>query len=159
MNFNRCFYNENLKDRATYLLWLILFVAALIGLQLLHPIIKPHRFSGSTAEWVLTIITIILVTSGFIFHRRFVSVAFDDSGKQIILTTMTLIYGDKTAMYNYSDINFKEGKEPASLRKKATEFIEIYCRNKKVIKLEKSGIGDYSFENIVNELQQLKRLD
>ena len=42
------------------------------------------------------------------------------------------------------------------LEKKATEFIEIYNRNQKVIKLEKTSIGDYSFNKIVSEFQLIK---
>ena len=146
MNFIRHFYNENLKERSEYLLWLLFFVAAIIGLQLLYPVIKPQRYTGSIAEWVATFVIIIILTVYFVFHRRFVCIAFDDSKAEISLITMTLLNGDKTDNYKYSDITFKGGKE----------FVEIYCRQQKVIKLEKKIIGEYTFDEIVNEYKQLK---
>jgi hypothetical protein len=133
-------------------------VSGLIGFQLLYPIIKPHRYFGSTKEWILTILIVILVTVYFIFYKRFVSISFDDSTKQIFLTTMTLINGDKTDNYDYSDISINNGKDPASFRKKATEFIEISNKKQKVIKIEKTSIGENSFNKILNEFQQLKIL-
>ena len=147
MNFTRHFYNENLKERSEYLLWLLFAVAGIIGLQLLYPIIKPHRYTGSIAEWTFTIVMIIILSVYFVLHRRFVSIAFDDSKEELNLISMTLLHGDKTCSYNYSDITFREGKE----------FIEIYSREQKVIKLEKKIIGEYCFDEIVVELQRLKR--
>lgn len=146
MNFIRDYYNENLKERSEYLLWHLFVVAGIIGLQLLYPVIKPHRYTGSIAEWIFTIVIIIILTVYFVFHIRFSSIAFDDSKKEISLTTMSLLNGDKTDNYNYSDITFKDGKE----------YIEIYNREQKVIKLEKKIIGEYCFEEIVTELQRLK---
>lgn len=73
-------------------------------------------------------------------------IAFDDSKGEISLMTTTLLNGDKTDNYNYSDISFKDGKE----------FIEIYEKEQKLIKLEKKIIGEYCFDEIVMEFQQLK---
>jgi len=50
MNTTRHFENENLKDRSTYLFWLFIVVAGLLGFQFLNPIIKPTRYSGSATE-------------------------------------------------------------------------------------------------------------
>lgn len=156
MNTTRYFGNENLKDRSTYLFWLLIAVAGLIGFQFLNPIIKPNRYSGSTTEWVFTgsIITILAVY--FLFHKRFVSITFDAASKKITLTTTTLIYGIKTNEYRYEDISFKDGKEPASFRKRATLYIELYTKTNKLIKLERIVIGEYAFDNIYTELQQLE---
>jgi hypothetical protein len=150
------FDNEKLKERVTYLLWLLLLVVGLISFPILGPVIKPHRYYGSIMSWAFTLLFIIILTVYFIFHKRLVSITFDDSSKTITLTTMTLINGDKTDNYKYSDISFTKGKDPASFRKKSTEFIEIYSRKQKVVKLEKTSIGEYSFDNIVNTFQHIK---
>lgn len=156
MNSTRHFNNEKLKDRSTYLAWHLALVAGLVGCQLLFPIIRPNRYSGSTTEWIFTLCIIIIVTIYFITHRRFVSITFDDLNGKITLTTMNVARGKKTDNYKYADITFNDGKDPARFRKKATEFIEIYNRNQKVIKLEKTSIGDYSFNKIVSEFQLIK---
>ena len=159
MNSPRHIYNENPKERDTTLFWLLLLVAGIIGFQLLGPFFKPHRYSGSMAEWVITITIVILVTGIFIFDRSLVSISFDDSTETIILTTRTFINGDKTHNYNYSEITFVHGKTPGSLRKKATDFIEIHNKKQKLIKFEKTSIGEYPFERILDEFRQLKKLD
>ena len=155
----RQFRNENLRKRTTYFLWLLLIVAGLVGFQLLLPFIKPHRYSGSITEWLFTFGIIIIVIVAFMRHRRLVSITFDDLNKRINLTTTTLFYGDKTDNYQYSDIIFKRGQDPARFRKKATEFIEIYGNRQRIIKLEKTTIGEYVFDNIVKEFQDLKNHD
>jgi hypothetical protein len=48
MNSTRQFDNENLKERSTYLLWLLIAVAGLIVFQFLSPIIRPNRYYGAT---------------------------------------------------------------------------------------------------------------
>ena len=156
MNSTRQFDNEKIKKRTTYLFWLLLLVAGLIGFQLLNPIIKPHRYSGSTTEWIITFSIISILTIYFIFYKRFVSITFDPLRKQFTLTTTTLVNGIKISDHNYSDITFKNGKDPARFKgKKATEFIEIHIKTKKLIKLERGSIGEYSFDNILKEFQQL----
>jgi hypothetical protein len=149
MNFTRHHYNENLKERSEYLLWLLFVVAGIIGLQLLYPVIKPNRYTGSIAEWVFTIVIITSITVYFVFHKRFVSIAFDDSKSAISLMTTTLLNGGKTNNYNYSDISYNDRKE----------FIEIYKNEQKLIKLEKKIIGEYCFDEIVMEFQHLKDKD
>jgi hypothetical protein len=158
MNSIRHFENENLKERSTYFLWLLIAVAGLIGSQFLLPIIRPNRFSGSIAEWLLTFTIVLFLILYFLFHKRFVSITFDPMNKKIILRTTTLINGETMKDYNYLDITFKGGKDSASLRKQATDFIEIYNHGNQLIKLEKTSIGDYSFNNILTELEQLKNL-
>ena len=159
MNSTRKFENENLKERKTSFLWLLLLVAGVIGFQFLNPIIKPHRYSGSVTEWVVTGFMVIGFTGYFIFHKHFVSITFDDLNKKVILITMTLINGKKTNSFSYSDITFNNGKTAGNFRKKTTAFIEMYNGKQMVIKLEKTSIGEYSFEKIVDEFQQLKNLD
>ena len=152
MKSTRHFENENLKERSTYLLWLLTAVGGLAGFQFLLPIIKPNRYSGSITEWVFAFSVILFLTIYFLFHKRFVSITFDAVNKKIILTTTTLISGTKINDYNYADITFKGGKGSAGFRKKATVFIEIYNKANKLIKLEKVSIGAYSFDNILTEL-------
>lgn len=156
MNSTRQFDNENLKERSTYLLWLLIAVAGLIGFQLLNPIIRPNRYSGGTMEWVFTFSIIIVLTIYFFLHKRFVNITFDRSGEKIILTTTTLISGTKTNSYDYADISYKNGKDSGSFRKRATQFVEIYNKKQKLIKLERTTIGEYSFDNILAEFEQLK---
>jgi len=152
----RHFENENLKDRSTYLFWLFIAVAGLVGFQFLNPIIKPNRFSGSTTEWIVTCFIILILTVYFLFHKRFVSVTFDASDKKITLTTTTLLHGMKINDYNYADVSFKDGKDPASFRKRATQFIELYNKTQKLIRLERTSIGGHAFDNILIEFQQMK---
>ena len=156
MNSTRQFDNENLKERSTYLLWLLIAVAGLIGFQFLSPIIRPNRYSGATIEWIFTFSVIIILTAYFFLHKRFVSITFDSSGNKIILTTTTLIGGAKTNNYDYADISYKDGKDAGSFRKRATQFIEIYNKKHKLIKLERTTIGEYPFDNILNEFEHLK---
>ena len=156
MNSIRQFDNENLKERSTYLLWLLIAVAGLIVFQFLSPIIRPNRYFGPTIEWIFTFSVIVILTAYFCFHKRFVSIAFDTSKKTITLTITTLISGIKTNDYNFTDIIFKGGKDSRSLRKRATQFIEIYNKKKKLIKLERTTIGEYPFANILTEFEQLK---
>jgi len=92
----------------------------------------------------------------FLFHKRFVSITFDSSCKRITLTTTTLFNGTKINHYNYADISFKDGKDTAGFRKRATQFIELYNKTNKLIKLERTFIGEYTFDNILTEFQQLK---
>ncbi|MCF6405127.1 hypothetical protein L3C95_19650 [Chitinophaga filiformis] len=68
---------------------------------------------------------------------------------------MTLLNGTEVKDYNYPDITFKCGKDPGGTSKQAKEFVEIYSRRNRLIKLEKACIGDYSFDNILAELKQL----
>jgi len=131
-------------------------VAGLIGFQFLLPFIKPNRYSGSITEWVFTFSIILFLTVYFLFHKRFVSIDFDPVNKKITLTTTSLVSGTKTNDYNYADITFKGGKDSASFRKKATDFIEIYNKTHKLIKLEKTSVGEYAFDNILIEFRQLK---
>ncbi|HEX6169011.1 MAG TPA: hypothetical protein VFZ33_04910 [Chitinophagaceae bacterium] len=154
MNSTRNFENENLKKKSTYLMWLFLIVAGIIGFQLLNPIIKPDRHSGSMVEWVFTFSIIIILSAYFLFHKRFVSITFDTVNEKITLTTTTLIGGKKTEDYPYADITFKDGKDAAGFRKIPTQFVEIYNKTYKLIKLEKSSIGHNSFDNILMEFQQ-----
>jgi len=156
MNSIRQFDNENLKERSTYLLWLLIAVAGLIVFQFLSPIIRPNRYFGPTIEWIFTFSVIIILTTYFFLHKRFVSIIFDSSEDKIILTTTTLISGAKSNNYNYADISYKDGKDAGSFRKRATQFIEIYNKKKKLIKLERTTIGEYPFANILTEFEQLK---
>jgi hypothetical protein len=156
MNATRHFDNENLKERSTYLLWLLIAVAGLIGFQFLSPIIRPNRYSGATTEWIFTFSIIIILTAYFFLNKRFVSITFDPSVDKIILTTITLLTGTKTNSYDYSDISYKDGKDSGSFRKRATRFIEIYNKKQKLIKLERTTIGEYPFDNILTEFEQLK---
>lgn len=156
MNSTRHFDNENLKERSTYLLWLIIAVVGLIGFQFLSPIIRPNRYSGATIEWIFTFSMVIVLTAYFLFHKRFVSLTFDHSMGKIILTTTTLIAGTKINNYYYADISFKDGKKAGSFRKRATQFIEIYNKTQKLIKLKRTTIGEYSFDNILIEFEQHK---
>lgn len=156
MDTTRYFSNENLKARINYLFWLLVAVAGLLGFQFLNPIIKPNRYSGSITEWVFTgsVITILIIY--FLFHKRFVSIAFEDSSKKITLTTTTLINGVKINEYLYADISFKTGKHVANFRKRATLYIELYKNTDKLIRLERDNIGEYAFDSIHTELLQLK---
>jgi hypothetical protein len=156
MNTNRYFYNENLKERSTYLLWLLIGVAGLIGFEFLNPVIKPNRYSGSTIEWIFTFSSIIILTIYFCLHKRFVNITFDPSVEKIILTTTTLLSGTKTNHYDYADISFRNGKDAGNFRKRATPFVEIYNKKQKLIKLERTTIGAYPFDNILREFEQLK---
>jgi len=156
MDTTRHFENENLKDRSTYLFWLFIAVAGLVGFQFLNPIIKPNLFSGSTTEWIVTCFIILILTVYFLFHKRFVSITFDASHKKITLTRATLLHGTKSNDYTYTDISFKDGKDPASFRKRATQFIELYNKTQKLIKLERTTIGENAFDNILTEFQQIK---
>lgn len=156
MNTIRHFDNENLKERSTYLLWLLIAVSGLIGFQFLSPVIRPNRYSGSTTEWIFTFSIIIILTAYFFLHKRFVSITFDRSVDKIILTTSTLLNGTKTNNYDSADISYKDGKEAGSFRKRATQFIEIYNKKQKLIKLERTTIGEYPFDNILTEFQQRK---
>ena len=156
MNNTRQFANENLKERSTYLLWLLLAVAGLIGFQFLNPVIRPNRYSGATIEWIFTFSIIIILTVYFFLHKRFVNITFSRSVDKIILTTTTLLSGSKTNNYNYADISYKYGKEAGGFRKRATEFIEIYNKKQKLIKLKRTTIGEYSFDNILTEFELLK---
>jgi hypothetical protein len=70
---------------------------------------------------------------------------------------MTLISGNKTHIYDYANIRVNKGRNPGSLRKKITEFIEIYNNEQRVIKLEKTSVGEYSFDKVANEFQELKK--
>jgi uncharacterized membrane protein len=155
MNTTRHFENVNLKGRSTYLFWLFIAVAGLVGFQLLNPIIKPNRYSGSTTEWIFTSFIILILIVYFLFHKRFVSITFDASHKRITLTTTTLLHGTKINDYDYADISFKDGKDPASFRKRATQFIQLYNKIQKLIKLERTTIGENTFDNILTEFQQL----
>lgn len=38
------------------------------------------------------------------------------------------------------------------------QTFKIYCRKQKVIRLEKTSIGEYSFDKIVSEFRQIKSL-
>ena len=156
MNTPRHFENKNLKERSTYLLWLLIAVSGLIGFRFLRPIIQPNRNSGASVEWILTFSIIILLTVYFLLHKRFVSITFDRSADKIILTTTTLLSGTKINNYDYIDISYKNGKDAGSFRKRGTRFIEIYNKKQKLIKLERTTIGEYPFDNILTELEQLK---
>jgi hypothetical protein len=58
------------------------------------------------------------------------------------LTTTTLISGTKTNNYDYAEISYRDGKDAGSFRKRATQFIEIYNKKQKLIKLERATIGE-----------------
>jgi len=156
MDTNRHFENENLKERSTYLTWLLTAVLGLIGFQFLSPIIRPNRYSGATIEWIFTFFIIIILTAYFLFHKRFVSITFDHSIGKISLITTTLFSGTKINICDYADILYKGGKEAGSFRKRTTQFIEIYNKTQKLIKLERTTIGEYTYDNILTELKQLK---
>ncbi|HET9057435.1 MAG TPA: hypothetical protein VFN30_11385 [Chitinophagaceae bacterium] len=156
MNTIHHFENENLKDRETYLFWLFIAVVGPIGFQFLNPIIKPNRYSGSTTEWIFTCPIILILIAYFLFHKRFVSITFDHSIGKIILTTTTLIRGTKTNNYDFVEISYKDGEKAGSLRKRATQFIIIYSKTEKLIKLKRTVIGEYAFDNILTEFKQQK---
>ena len=156
MNTTRYFYNENLKERSTYLLWLLIAVAGLLGFQFLTPVIRPNRYSGATIEWIFTFSIIIILTVYFCLHKRFVNITFDRSEEKIILTTTTLLSGTKINHYDYADISYWNGKDAGSFRKRATPFVEIYNKQQKLIKLERTTTGAYPFDNILREFEQLK---
>ncbi len=156
MNTTQHFDNENLKERSTYLLWLLIAVAGLIGFQFLSPVIRPNRYSGATIELILTFSIIIILTAYYSLHKRFVSITFDPSVHNIILTTITLLRGTKTNNYDYADISYRDGKDAGSFRKRPTQFIEIYNKKQKLIKLERTNVGEYPFDNILTKFEQLK---
>lgn len=153
MNSVRHFKNENLKERSTYLLWLLFAVLGIIGIQLLLPFIKPNRYTGSTIEWIYTFCFIFGLVLYFVFYKRFVSITFDILSKRITLTTTTIISGTKSINYDLANITFKTGKNPPTFRSRATEFIEIYYKTKKLIKLERVYIGNTTYDKIYAEFQ------
>lgn len=155
MNAPRRIENENLKERSTYFFRLLMMVAGLILLQFLLPVVRPRRFTGSIEEWILAFILILFLTGYFLFDKIFVSITFDPDNEKVILKTLTLINGEEIKEYNYPDISFKNGQEAGGSNKQQREFIEIYNKGNKVIKLKRSGIGDYPFDNILAELKQL----
>lgn len=156
MNTIQHFENENLESRGVYLCWLLLAVAGLIGAEFLFAAIKYRGHSGSTLEWIFVCAMVLVLVIYFILYKRLVSITFDASNRKITLSTTTLIGGTKTRDYNYSDISFESGRDPASFRSKATQFIEIYQKAHKLIKLQRDAIGAYPFDNILDALQQLK---
>jgi len=155
MNAPRRIENENLKERSTYFFRLLIMIAAMIVFQFLLPVIRPHRFSGSIEEWILTFILILVLTGYFLFEKIFVSITFDPDNRKVTLKTLTVINGEEIKDYNYPDISFKGGEEAGGSNKQQREFIEIYNKGNKVIKLKRSGIGDYPFDNLLAELKQL----
>jgi hypothetical protein len=157
MSTSAHFENENLKERSTYFLWLLIVIAGVIGMQFLMPFIRPNRYSGSAGEWLFTIIIILALILYSLFAERFVSITFHSINKEITLRTMTLLNGEE--IKEYADITFKCGRDAGSLRKQATDFIKIYSRGKRVITLEKTHIGDYTFEGILAALKQLTNSD
>ena len=157
MNSTRHFDNENVKDKSTYLKWLLLVVTGLIGFQILSPIIRPTRYFGATIEWIITFSIILILASFFLLHKRFVSITFDCSVNKIILTTTTLLNGTKKYNYDFADISYKEGKDLGNFRKISTQFIEIYNKKQKLIKLERTSIGEYPFDNILTEFEKIKK--
>jgi len=156
MDTTRRFDNERLKEKSTYILRLLLIIGLLICLQFLYPVIKPQRYSGSSIEWIITIFLISIIIGFSLFHIRFVSILFDDQSRKVALTTVTLISGAKTNEYNYSEIAFGTGKDPGSLRKKSTLFVNIYNGKTKLIRLERVYIGEETFDNILREFQRLE---
>ena len=152
----RHFENQNLKERSTYLFWLLTVNAGLIGFQLLRSIRSSYSNSEDIIGWIFTFTIIIIWTVYFLLHKRFVSITFNISINQITLTTTTLLSGTITNHFNSSEISYNKGKEKAGFRKGATEFIEIYKKKQKLIKLEKTTIGEYAYDNILNEFDQIK---
>lgn len=155
MNTTRKIENENLKESSTYFLWLLLGIALIIGFQFLNPIIKPNRYSGSLIEWIVTIILIAILIAYFLFTKRFKSISFDTVSRKITLTTLTLIRGTKTNYFDYENITHRVAQS-VRFRGGAKEFVHIFNNNNKLITLEKSVIGDSSFEDLCAELQRLK---
>ena len=119
-------------------------------------VFKPNRYSGTTIEWIFTFSIIIILTVYFCLHKRFVNITFDRSEEKIILTTTTLLSGTKINHYDYADISYWNGKDAGNFRKRATPFVEIYNKKQKLIKLERTTIGAYPFDNILAEFEQLK---
>ncbi len=152
------FENEKLKDRITYLFWLFLINFCFLGLQFLMPIVRPNRFRGSTVEWTFTITIIIITTLYFVLYKRFVSLAINRYQGRITLTTSKLIGGTKNENFTLSVISFKLGKDQGNLRKAPTQFIEIYDKKNRLIKIERTAIGETSFDNILTELEELSKL-
>ena len=152
------FENEKLKDRITYFLWLIFIICFFLGMQFLMPIIRPNRYTGSTIEWIFTITIIIVTTLYFVLHRRFVSLVINTYQSRITLTTSRLIGETKNENFNLPDISFKLGKDQGSFRKTPTRFIEIYDKRSMLIKIERTAIGETSFDNILTELEELSKL-
>lgn len=74
------------------------------------------------------------------------------------LTTMTLFCGTKYDNISFSDITYKQDFDQGNLRKKATKYLDIYCKEKRIIRLEKSSIDENTFEQIVTEFNELKDL-
>jgi hypothetical protein len=152
------FENEKLKDKTTYFLWLIFLIFCFLGLQLLLPIIRPNRFTGSTVEWAFTVTIIIVTILYFVLHRRFESLVINTYQSRITLTTSRLIGETKNENFNLLDISFKLGKDQGNLRKAPTQFVEMYDKRSKLIKIEKTEIGETTFDNILAELEELNKL-
>jgi len=73
------------------------------------------------------------------------------------LRTTTLLNGTKNNNYDFADISYKEGKDLGNFRKISTQFIEIYNKKQKLIKLERTSIGEYPFDNILTEFEKIKK--
>ena len=151
MNTKTQFENENLKGRTFYIIWLVSFLVILFGLQFLKPVIKGKPIS--TTEWAITICIAIVVTIYYCFNKQLKEITYDRESNKITLKIVSLVNSEQSTEYNFNDITFNLGKDSATLRKSESEFIEIFFKKKKLIKLERKSFGDYSFDNIVKEFK------
>lgn len=145
------FKNENLKGKTFYIKWLVSFLVILFGLQFLKPVIKGK--SISTTEWTITICIAIIVTVYYCLHKQLKEIAYDRENNKITLKIVSLVNPEQVTEYNFNDITFNSGKDSATLRRSESEFIEIYFKKKKLIKLERKSIGDYPFDNLIKEFE------
>ena len=155
MNNSYHFENKNLKERTTYFSWLITAIAGLIGFQFLLPIIKATKNSNEVLEWGITLIMIVILTSYFLLYRRLVSLTFNPSIQKLTLITTTLVKGSKSCCYDYADLSFKNIHEKGNLRKTGTSYIKIYNKKQPLITLERTSIGEDSFDQILSEFLRI----
>lgn len=87
----------------------------------------------------------------------FVRITIDQADQQVILTTTTLISGEKTETYSFPEINTITGEKPASFRGgKGTQYLQIYREQKKLITIERIYVGEDVYDGIVKELERIK---